>query len=231
VGSDDERLTAMMDRDELAEKIRERVEFKLEIEEEDTDPADHFASGDAEDDAETVSWIRAQLAKGNLWAWFCAKVTARLGDFDGVDILGACSYKSEADFTQPRGYYDGMKGEATLALADSILDAVKRGSRRAEAARDILQSVMDDDAPEVRFTVEIDLGNDAMRTGSDVASAVDAIARQMRERGDDVLGVAPRGIRYGFIHDANGNKVGEWRVGPKEPTPTAVREPRWNRED
>jgi hypothetical protein len=59
------------------------------------------------------------------------------------------------------------------------------------------------------FRLRIELGNDAMRTGEDVA-------RALREVADQVEGFDPF-VPYGArIRDANGNTVGEWDVGEAE---------------
>ena len=54
----------------------------------------------------------------------------------------------------------------------------------------------------MKFTLEIELGNDAMRTANDVANALDRIA-------DEVLFV---GLTGRAIRDTNGNTVGKWEV-------------------
>lgn len=57
------------------------------------------------------------MRAGNEWAWCIAVVRVSYGGIDATDILGACSYKSEADFRQPGGYFDDMIGEAIESLA------------------------------------------------------------------------------------------------------------------
>lgn len=49
------------------------------------------------------------------------------------------------------------------------------------------------------FTVEIELGNDAMQTGADVAAALREIADKL-----------DAGIDAGIVRDANGNEVGRF---------------------
>lgn len=73
------------------------------IREEETESPDGFF-----DDAETNAWVRAQIAAGNDWAWFCARVRVR---FEGNTYLGACSYKSERDFKRG-GYFTDMVSDA-----------------------------------------------------------------------------------------------------------------------
>lgn len=61
----------------------------------------------------------------------------------------------------------------------------------------------------MKFLLQIELGNDAMQTGQDVASALDLIAEPratlptltMLSDGDS-----------GNIRDSNGNTVGKWEV-------------------
>lgn len=50
------------------------------------------------DDPEDVAWVVDQLERGNEWAWCDATVTAEYDGVIGRDTLGACSYKSKADF-------------------------------------------------------------------------------------------------------------------------------------
>ncbi len=51
------------------------------------------------------------------------------------------------------------------------------------------------------FTVSIEFGNDAMQTGTDVADALDDIARKLRG-----------GYESGSVRDINGNTVGSWQL-------------------
>lgn len=55
-----------------------------------------------------------------------------------------------------------------------------------------------------RFNVEIRLGNDAMQTNEDVATALVEITSQMQQ-----------GKHYGSVFDANGNIVGNWGISPR----------------
>ncbi len=56
-----------------------------------------------------------------------------------------------------------------------------------------------------RFTLTIELGNDAMRTRADVGRALAQLARSPRFSGDE-----------GKIRDENGNTVGSWRFEESE---------------
>src|SRR6266478_4171182 len=104
----------------MAKKLKpEDVEFIVTCEPEDTRiEGNAMASGDDAQDEECYAWIRDQLERGNEWAWCCVKVVARIAvtlkrdgrvdddvALEGVDYLGGCSYKSEADFCQPGGYF------------------------------------------------------------------------------------------------------------------------------
>lgn len=64
----------------------------------------------------------------------------------------------------------------------------------------------------MKFTLEIELGNDAMQDGNDVARALHSLADKMAlrecEYGD---GLYYDGSAVG-IKDANGNTVGKWEV-------------------
>lgn len=59
----------------------------------------------------------------------------------------------------------------------------------------------------MKFTLEIELGNDAMRTGNDVAHVLNVL-RQYFDINDGVIeAIYPHGIR-----DTDGNTVGTWGV-------------------
>ena len=52
-----------------------------------------------------------------------------------------------------------------------------------------------------KFTLDIDLGNDAMQTADDVAEALRRVAKRLE---------ADRDLSSGLIRDLNGNTVGVW---------------------
>jgi hypothetical protein len=81
---------------------------------------------DPELDREVENELISRLMDGDLAAWFCAKVTASYGGFEGTDYLGCCSYKSLEDFTNEKdGYYTDMVHCAITGLADAILESKK----------------------------------------------------------------------------------------------------------
>lgn len=99
-----------------------------------------IASGDDAVDKETEDWIFEQLNSGNPWAWCCVKVTATV-DLDGDEIngytyLGACSYKSEADF-KADGYYEDMKAQAKEDLISKLKGLVADGELAKKALKGI----------------------------------------------------------------------------------------------
>jgi hypothetical protein len=59
----------------------------------------------------------------------------------------------------------------------------------------------------MRFTLEIELGNDAMTTGYNVAAALRRVSGQVAELVKKDLPGAE-----GAIRDVNGNTVGKWEV-------------------
>ena len=62
----------------------------------------------------------------------------------------------------------------------------------------------------MKFTLEIQLGNDLMRSGRDVAHALVRAAGQLdRAVGRDPLGVSGED---GVVMDENGNRVGSYQV-------------------
>jgi hypothetical protein len=109
--------------------VPEQVVYSLLMEpEQDIDLRGHF------DNAEDVRWVREQLANGNQWAWCITRVEARWNDghrtFKGEsNWLGGCSYRSEADFKQPGGYYDDMKKEAY----DDLVSKVEAGEAEEDS--------------------------------------------------------------------------------------------------
>ncbi len=59
----------------------------------------------------------------------------------------------------------------------------------------------------MKFVLEIELGNDAMRTGDDIAKALRHLsARLIPYRKSDLPGASGR------VGDVNGNTVGRWLV-------------------
>jgi len=60
---------------------------------------------------------------------------------------------------------------------------------------------------DVKFTIEISLGNDAMQSGPDVAKALRKVADfiEAYESAATLVGGGP-------IRDDNGNRVGKWGV-------------------
>jgi hypothetical protein len=77
------------------------VQIELIREDEDDSPDGNF------EDAETVQWVRDQLASGNEWAWFAAHVRVTYRGLTVSEYLGACSYESESAFRKG-GYFDDM---------------------------------------------------------------------------------------------------------------------------
>lgn len=61
----------------------------------------------------------------------------------------------------------------------------------------------------MKFTLTIDLGNDAMQTSDDIGKALADISKTMRGDHTKVLHIEGQGAK---IRDVNGNTVGEWRV-------------------
>jgi ribosomal protein L37AE/L43A len=92
----------------------EDCEFEIVCEPEGMQPEGNASAIDEETDKQVLQEIYDQLESGNQWAWCSVHVICKWTDEDGQeykgdDYLGGCSYKSEADFKQPGGYYDDMK--------------------------------------------------------------------------------------------------------------------------
>lgn len=98
----------------------ENVDFEVECLPEHIDFVGNCSAIDDETDAENEDYIREQLENGNEWAWCTVKVTAKFKDSEGTDYLCGCSYKNQADFTEPGGYYDDMKQSAYNDLISQL---------------------------------------------------------------------------------------------------------------
>lgn len=64
----------------------------------------------------------------------------------------------------------------------------------------------------MRFSVTIDLGNDAMQNGFEVAESLEGIAERIRGIYDIPHHIESGGEIYGRAYDLNGNPVGQWVV-------------------
>ena len=96
------------------------VEFVVECIPEDGHVRGNACAIDEETDALVEADIRAQLARGNEWAWCVVRVTARWMGYEGHDYLGGCSYGSEAEFTREDGYYQDMRARALDVLNEVV---------------------------------------------------------------------------------------------------------------
>ncbi len=83
-----------------------------------------MASGDDAEDKRVEDSILRKLRNGDLWAWCTVKCTAAMGEAQGTDYLGCCSYRSTQEFIQPGGYWDDMKAQA---LADMLRNRAPKG--------------------------------------------------------------------------------------------------------
>lgn len=107
------------------------IEYELTIEDEhESVRGNACATDEPELDKATEDEIIERLNRGDLWAWCCVKVTARIAgfDFEGVDYLGCCSYSNEADFKVEGGYYPDMCNNALEDLLRDLSEAVVRGT-------------------------------------------------------------------------------------------------------
>jgi hypothetical protein len=111
----------------MVRKLTEaEVEFRLECLPEDASIKGNCSAISPEEDSKAEKWIEDQLESGNEWAWCTIRVSAHWNEFEGDDYLGCCSYRSEADFKQPGGYYDDMKAEALAELNRKVSDAAEQ---------------------------------------------------------------------------------------------------------
>lgn len=59
---------------------------------------------------------------GNQWAWCVVRCTASFAGREGIDYLGQCSYRNEADFVKNSGYADDMRDAALEQLEMQLQD-------------------------------------------------------------------------------------------------------------
>lgn len=85
-----------------------------------------LASGDDKEDRRAEDEIIERLENGDTWAWASVLVRAEWNGFTGTDGLGCCSYRDEADFCQPGGYYEDMKQQALYDLHRTVRSAIER---------------------------------------------------------------------------------------------------------
>lgn len=100
----------------------EQVTFTLEVEQDELSDlrGNALASGDDEVDKKYEDEIMARVDRGDVWAWASVCVRAEWRGMEGENYLYGCSYKDEADFKQPGGYYDDMKRDAYADLIEKL---------------------------------------------------------------------------------------------------------------
>jgi hypothetical protein len=106
---------------------RQAVEFTLRADFDDIPVRGNaMASGDDAADKQYEDEILERLDRGDVWAWACVVVEARLPDLPlvGRDSLGACCYKDEKDFKRG-GYYDDMCEQAHQELENLVREALE----------------------------------------------------------------------------------------------------------
>ncbi len=104
----------------------DEVDFTIECLPEQTQiEGNAIASGDEDLDNETNASIRAQLDRGNEWAWCCVRVIGRWEDLEADTYLGCCSYRSRKDFESEQ-YCADMKDEVLDQLNAQIVNLVTK---------------------------------------------------------------------------------------------------------
>ena len=98
------------------------------------------ASGNDADDRRVEAELIIRRAVGDVWAWASVKVTAEWNGFKGVDYLGACSYKDEAEF-RADPYYEMLCENAMSDLQHSM-------ERIAETLEPLIQEVTTSSDPD-----------------------------------------------------------------------------------
>lgn len=105
----------------LIARLRDVAEVRVECHEEGIDPLGNAcACGEPDCHEAHIQPILDALDRGDTWAWCSVRVVAAYGGFEGDAWLGGCSYRDEADFRTPGGYFDDLRNEAIEALAGTI---------------------------------------------------------------------------------------------------------------
>lgn len=100
---------------------RREIKIEIIVREEDIPVRGNVvATNDPEEDRKAEDEILALIAQGDEWAWASVIVRATYSGRMGEDYLGCCSYRDEADFKQPGGYYDDMRERAIEDLLNAI---------------------------------------------------------------------------------------------------------------
>ena len=94
----------------------EKCKVLVTAEPEDLAVEDYFNTENAELDNQLAQKIIDDLESGNMYAWFCARVTVSYLHMSESEYLGCCSYDSEKDFIADSGYYMDMAEEARQRL-------------------------------------------------------------------------------------------------------------------
>lgn len=85
---------------------RDDVDISVFALSEDSDPAGHFATGDAAEDARIVAKIREDM-QWNEWAWCCVKVVVTYRGLEASDYLGGVNEVCEQSFRDSE-YFTSM---------------------------------------------------------------------------------------------------------------------------
>lgn len=100
------------------------IDYRIEVLPEDIEVRGNLiASGDETYDRNLENEVLARLERGDEWAWCVVRVIASADGFEGDAYLGGCSYRDEADFKAPGGYFEDMKNEAKADLLETLRHA------------------------------------------------------------------------------------------------------------
>lgn len=91
-----------------------------------------LVSGDDAFDKQAEDEVLTRLDQGDIWAWAAVTVTVAWNGQEASTHVGCCSYRDEADFRQPGGYFDDLVGEALDGLNQALEELYARLSARAE---------------------------------------------------------------------------------------------------
>jgi hypothetical protein len=98
--------------DQLAALVDNHIRFSIQAVREDGGPK---SPRNLEADSEYISYVRGELADGNIWPWCVVTVYAELGDWFATSERGALSFQSQGQFEKSDTYQE-MKLEAVESL-------------------------------------------------------------------------------------------------------------------
>jgi hypothetical protein len=180
------------------------IELRCERDEHTPIEGNASATEEPELDEQTNAWIRAELNRGNDWAWCTVTVTATYDGVQGADSLGCCSYKSEGDFKRG-GYYGDMRREALDRLHAKLIDRDRTTDEATSFVTQSWRQAITTKYSSGRIFVRSQAGSariaydHALGIPENHAAAAREYALRMQWSGQWVGGCLPDGHSYAFV--------------------------------